>query len=275
MNNVIKILTVALLFSAVRLRAQEFQGVATFQSKTKFEVSLDSSSMNSPMQKQIEEMLKKQMEKTFKLTFDQFESIYKEDESLAPPQPSGGMFFQISSGSDDLYKNLKRNQYTESKDFLGQLFLIKDSIQKFDWQLSPETKQIGSYLCFKASYDRPIEESSFGIVILEEEEQEAQPKFRTITAWYTPQIPVSNGPGQFGGLPGLILELQDGETNILCSQIVINPNDRVKIKEPNKVKEVSLSEFEAIRVAKYKEMQENSGRPGKGGEHGITIKIGN
>ena len=60
MNNVIKILTVALLFSAVTLQAQEFQGIATFQSKTKFEVSLDSSSMNSPMQKQIEEMLKKQ-----------------------------------------------------------------------------------------------------------------------------------------------------------------------------------------------------------------------
>jgi GLPGLI family protein len=28
------------------------------------------------------------------------------------------------------------------------------------------------------------------------------------TAWYTPQIPVSNGPRNYHGLPGLIMEVK-------------------------------------------------------------------
>ena len=275
MNNLIKFISVSLLFLCGNLHAQNFQGVATYRSNTKFEVSVDSTSMNSPMQKQIEEMLKNQMDKTFTLTFDQVESIYEEEESLARPQPGAVMFAAVSFGSDNLYKNLKLNRYTRAEEFLGQLFLVKDSIQKYDWQLTSETKQVGSYLCFKATYDHEIDLSGFDAFIPDEDEVEQEPQFRTITAWYTPQIPVSNGPGEFGGLPGLILELQDGNTNILCSQIVINPSERIAIEEPNKGKEVSQSEFESIQHKKFKEMEENRGRPGKDGEHTITIKIGN
>lgn len=277
MNNLIKIITAALLFLVGKINAQEFQGIATYESKTKIEISLDSATMDSPMQKQIEEMLKKQMENTFKLTFDQVESIYVEEESLAPPQPGSiGMFIGMSSGSDNLYKNFKRKEYVEAKEFLGQLFLVKDNYENKDWQLSSESKQIGSYLCFKATYDEPIDVENVGVPFSEnEEELENMPKYKTITAWYTPQIPVNNGPGKYGGLPGLILELQDGQKNILCSQVVINPKERIKIKEPNKGKEVSQVEFDSIRLKKFKEMQENSGRPDKDNEHTITIKIGN
>ena len=49
------------------------------------------------------------------------------------------------------------------------------------------------------------------------------PKTIDIVAWYTPQIPVSHGPAEFGGLPGLILELTTDETVLLCSKIVMNP----------------------------------------------------
>jgi GLPGLI family protein len=49
------------------------------------------------------------------------------------------------------------------------------------------------------------------------------PKDVTITAWYTPEIPVNQGPENYWGLPGLILEINDGKTVILCSKIVLNP----------------------------------------------------
>jgi GLPGLI family protein len=35
------------------------------------------------------------------------------------------------------------------------------------------------------------------------------PKDVTITAWYTPEIPVNQGPENYWGLPGLILEIND------------------------------------------------------------------
>jgi GLPGLI family protein len=41
------------------------------------------------------------------------------------------------------------------------------------------------------------------------------PKDVTITAWYTPEIP-NQGPENYWGLPGLILEINDGKTVILC-----------------------------------------------------------
>jgi len=52
------------------------------------------------------------------------------------------------------------------------------------------------------------------------------PKEIEIIAWYTPQIPVPQGPGEYFGLPGLILEIQADRTSILCSKIVLKGSTR-------------------------------------------------
>ena len=64
----------------------------------------------------------------------------------------------------------------------------------------------------------------------------------TITAWYTPQIPVSTGPDTYYGLPGLILELNAGRTTMLCTEVAISSKEALEIEEPNKGKEVSRDE---------------------------------
>ena len=93
-------------------------------------------------------------------------------------------------------------------------------------------------------------------------------KEMTVTAWYTPQIPLKNGPGEFSGLPGLILELNFYRTTILCSKIVMNPNESVVIKIPKKGKEVTRKEYNIIVKKKVEEMRENfRGRDRKGGAH--------
>jgi GLPGLI family protein len=89
------------------------------------------------------------------------------------------------------------------------------------------------------------------------------PKEITITAWYTPEIPVNQGPEGYWGLPGLILEVNDGKTTILCSKVVLNPKDKAEIKAPNNGKEVSQKEYDEIVTKKMEEMSE-MGR-GQGG----------
>jgi hypothetical protein len=59
-------------------------------------------------------------------------------------------------------------------------------------------------------------------------------------------IPISQGPENYWGLPGLILEVNDGTTTILCSKIVINPKDRKEIKQPKKGTPITQKEFEKI-----------------------------
>ena len=90
------------------LNAQSFQGVATYKTKRKLDIKLDSTGINKEMQGRVYEMLIKQFEKEYSLTFNKEESVYKENEKLSTPNPSGmQMVFMDSGGSDILYKNIK------------------------------------------------------------------------------------------------------------------------------------------------------------------------
>jgi len=97
MNTIVKALVLSLSLIVVKANAQDFQGIATYKSKRKLEIKLDSTQVNSEMHQQMMEMLKKQFEKTYNLSFNKEESIYKEEESLAPPQPAGGMQIECKS----------------------------------------------------------------------------------------------------------------------------------------------------------------------------------
>ena len=83
-------------------------------------------------------------------------------------------------------------------------------------------------------------------------------------------IPISQGPENYWGLPGLILEVNDGTTTILCSKIVINPKDRKEIKQPKKGTQITQKEFEKIAQEKMEEMRE-MGRGMNGGGNRMRI----
>lgn len=285
MNIVIRILLLSMALVVTSVKAQDFQGKATYKTQRSVDIKLDSTSnsgMTSDMHKQMQAMLKKQFQKTFTLSFNREASIYKENESLAPPQVGGGSGMQImvvgsGGGADILYKNTKDNRYSDQKDTMGKVFLVKDDIEKIDWKLENETKFIGQYQCFKATYvkmvPKPMDFKSMNDVVKEDKEPEMVK--RTVTAWYTLQIPVNSGPAMYQGLPGLILEVHDGKLNIVCSKIVINPESKVEIVEPTKGKKVNREEYDKIMEKKQKEMLERYA-PKKGRRDGnhFEIRIG-
>jgi GLPGLI family protein len=274
---------ITLLFAvllAVGVSAQSFQGVAIYKSKRKVDINLDGSNMNSEMQKRMQEMLKKQFEKTFKLTFNQEASVFKEEEKLGAPSPStGGMdvVVAISGGADVLYKNIKEQRYTNQNDLMGKIFLIKDKLEKIDWKMEGETKNIGEYTCYKATYTREVEVRQSGVSVNGDKDLDKEAKVEkkeiTITAWYTPQIPVSTGPRSYQGLPGLILEVNDGSETMICSKIVLNPEEKMEVKEPKKGKKVTQKEYDAIAEKKMKEMHERYRSRRGGNRDGETIEI--
>ncbi len=263
------------------LSAQDFKGIATYKSQRKLDIQLDSTQMSNEMHEQMIAMMKKQFEKEYTLNFNNDESIYKEVENLDQPSgiSSGGMevVMVTSGGADILYKNTKENRFANQNELFGKTFLINDIIEQTDWKLEKETKNIGEYTCFKATFTRIVMRPTMNVRVNDDEdskEPEDEEIEQTITAWYTLQIPINHGPSNYSGLPGLILEVNDGSETILCSKIILNPKEGVKINEPKKGKEVTQAEFDVIMEKKMKEMNEqnNSGRRSDG--NSIEIKIG-
>jgi len=272
MNTTIKFLAVAIVFVVSNvLSAQNFQGVATYKSKRQMNMSMDSTQMDSDMQKRMMEMLKKQFEKTYILDFSKEESVFKEEESLEAPQP-GGMQIVIAGmgGSDILYKNTKDARFANQVEMYGKVFLIHDKLQKQEWKLGSETKNIGNYTCYKATLtrERPVQQEG-----MPDENVEPEMEEYVTTAWYTPQIPVSNGPRSYHGLPGLILEVNDGSETIICSKIVMNPKDQVTISEPTKGKKVDQAAYDVIMEKKMREMRERFERDADHDDGNVRIRI--
>jgi GLPGLI family protein len=268
-------------FFIVPCTAQEIKGIATYKSQRKVDIQLDSTHMNDEMRSQVMAMLKKNFEKEYTLDFTNDESIYKEVENLDKPSVStGGMEFVVATagGSDILYKNTKKNRYANQNDLFGKQFLIEDDLEAIEWELGKETKNIGEYTCFKATAKRIVMATrvteSQGDENKEEKIEEPEEEELTLIAWYTPQIPVKHGPSEYGGLPGLILEVSDGRETILCSKIVLNPKEGVHVKAPTKGKKVDQAAFDEIVEKKMKEMDERFKNNRREDGNNIEIRIG-
>lgn len=281
MKSMLTLFVSASMFLVSHLHAQSFQGIAHYKTKTVMKITMDSTQVSSEMQQQINEMMKKQMEKEYTLQFDATTSTYQEDESLDAPATGGNMTFSFSSGNRGvLYRNTKEKTFAKESDLFGKPFLIKDSLKVYDWKLENESKKIGNYTCYKATFEREIKQLSFSTDKKSEtdsiSDKKEEVKKQTVTAWYTPEIPVNIGPSNYWGLPGLILEVNDGNTTMICDKIVLNPKEKFTIEPPKKGKEVSQAEYDKLLEEKMKEMQEMYGG-GKKGKDGNTfeIRIGN
>ena len=258
--------------------AQDFSGRATYKTHRKSSFKLDSTTIaaNPGIQEQMEAQMRKMFQKTFTLDFTKSESMYKEEQELdAPKGPSanGGVMVMMMDGngsSDILYKNISENRMANKTELMGKVFLIKDNLEAYDWKLTGEAKNIGNYTCYKAVYEKEEEDIQIDMIDGEVKEEKVTKK-RTLVVWYTTDVPVSNGPNNYGGLPGLILEVNDGDLTIVCSELVLNPKEAKEIKEPVKGKIVTRKKFAEISLEKTKEMMNRyRSRDGKG----IEIKIG-
>lgn len=236
--------------------SQNIEGIATYKTDRQIDLQMDEEDgMSDDIQKSIQAQLKAQFQKEFTLSFNNNESFYKEVPKLNAPQaaPKSGIQIKISGNSDVLYRNISENTYKSETEIMSKEFLIQDTLKKPNWVLAKDTKNIGDYLCFKATLTDTIQKSKFDDKTMEYEETEEE---RVTTAWYTLQIPVPHGPSNFWGLPGLVLEINDGDQTILCSKIVLNPKKGVNIEVPKKGKKVTQAKFDEIQEKKTAEMME-------------------
>lgn len=248
---------------------KDFQGKATYISKAKMDLGNWGARLTEVQKKQIEARMKNRLEKTYILTFNNQESFFKEDDkidAISGATDSWGKYF--SPG--DQYKNTSTNTQIQHQEFYGKDFLVKDKLQKIEWKLGDDTKMIGNYVCLKATAMIPANDLTWYAFSWDklsnrekrEKGEEQEVAYTAVEAWYSIQIPVSHGPQEFWGLPGLILEVSYDATTFLCSELVLNTGDKITINLPSKGKEVTKVVYQDIISKKMQEFRDN--RSGRG-----------
>ena len=222
--------------------------------------------LSEAQKKQIAARMKNRLEKGYVLSFNKEESLFVEQDQLdaiSGATDSWGKNF--APGKQ--YKNVKTNTQLQEQEFYGKKFLVNDVIQPIEWKLESDSKKIGNYDCFKATATIPTNELtwySFSWDKLNDTNETENDSIQTkeikmtlVEAWYAPQIPVRHGPLEYWGLPGLILEVSADNTTMLCSKLVLNPNEVIEIEAPSKGKEVTKLEYQTIINEKMVEFRNN------------------
>ncbi len=145
------------------------------------------------------------------------------------------------------FTNIKKKKifYNNNQSSMGIVteneFLIYE-IPQNDWVILNEIKKIDSLTCYKATKNIEYYNSK-------------GKQTKTITAWFTPELPFSYGPIGYFGLPGLILELQDKNTIFIAKKIDISLN-KTTIDLPKKGKLISNIEYQRILEERYKKFKD-------------------
>lgn len=111
-------------------------------------------------------------------------------------------------------------------EFAGAELIVTHPSDKFDWQITNESKLINGYQCYKAVTHYYPDAGLGG----------------KITAWFTPSLPFQTGPIVYAGLPGLILELKQGYYIFTAEDINLSKKEK-KIKKPRRGRLISSEDF--------------------------------
>ena len=265
---IICFLSIPFIFGSIpESETNDFQGQAVYISKSRLELGRWGARMSEAQKKDIAIRLKNRLEKEFTLTFDKEASLFVEEEQLDAISGATDSWGKNFSAGEN-YKNVKINSQIQQQEFYGKKFLIKDVLQPINWTLGSATKKIGNYTCYKATTFIPTDDLlwySFSWSRMRKPEDatesdevtETQVEVTQVEAWYTPQIPVRHGPSDYWGLPGLILEVSAGDTTMLCTKIVLNPNEKTEIKAPRKGDVLAKAEYQDLIQNKMLEFRNN------------------
>lgn len=183
------------------------------------------------------------------LYIDDSVSLYKN----APEQPEtpgmddndGGQHFHMhfAPPENQVYTDYADSQMTSLHSFMERDFLVDGHFGDNAWKLTGKQKMLLNYPCLEAT--RQVDSATFAEV------------------WFTPLIAVPAGPSSFNGLPGLILEVNVNNGDLVIEAVSVNNSvDATQIVKPDKGKKVSEEEYEQIVEEKRKEMGDQGGPGG-------------
>lgn len=222
-------------------------GTVFYEQVVKLDIKLEGDAAN------FAHLLPKERKSKKLLYFNKESALYQNSKEVDEDETMGnesGIMIKRMEPDNKMFTDLKNKKQIEQREFMTRLFLIEHKTGGSKWKLTGNQKTILSYSCQEAT---------------------KEDDGKKIKAWFCPAIPVSIGPGRYGDLPGLILEvdINDGQNVTTAKSIDPKPVDKKLLIKPKKGKKVTDEEFKKIVAEKMKEM----GLEGGEGGHQIMIKI--
>jgi len=126
-----------------------------------------------------------------------------------------------------IYRNFEQNSSYDYMRMLDKLYVVEDSVVFQNWKILNDMREIAGHICMNASWQDTT-------------------KMNKVVAWYALDLPISGGPERFGGLPGMILEINinNDAMVITAENVTLNQGDTVIAKPTHKRKIKKLTETE-------------------------------
>ncbi|HNW88871.1 MAG TPA: GLPGLI family protein [Bacteroidales bacterium] len=172
------------------------------------------------------------------LYFSSTRSKYEDSEEKANPEDDGSYagrketFFMTC----DFEKNTMYNAITT----LGKVYLIADSLNKPDWKILNDMKEVAGHVCMNAAWVDTVQD-------------------KKIMAWFALDIPVQAGPDRFFGLPGMILEVSiNNGAMVMTAEKIEMKTLTTEFDLPKKLKgkKITSADYNAILKKFYDEKRQ-------------------
>lgn len=151
------------------------------------------------------------------------DTIYTEKYGIKLPKEN----IIIAPSSQKFYKDFEADLYKAVSTKNKVDFCIKDKLSLFDWTFINETKEVNGYKCKKATTLNKL----YGMDL-------------AIVAWYCESIPVNDGPMNYSGLPGFIMEIEIGKFTVFTFEKLVFSKEKTDIAEPfNSAKDITFKEY--------------------------------
>ena len=224
------------LFLPIFACAQNNEGIIIFEEKVNVHRSLPPDAED--MKAMIPEFRIHQSELLFNATESLYRNIEEEDDDTEAS--GGGITMKIQRPEAIFYRNFTTRRKVDFREFMGKNYLIEDTLAGGNWKMGGQSKQVLGYNCMSATMTDTTRK-------------------REITAWFTDALPLSAGPQTFGQLPGMVLEvdINNGEIVISAKKVEFKKLKKGELEAPKKGEKITEAEFQK-RLADA--LRENGGR---------------
>tara|TARA_R110000850_G_scaffold64030_3_gene144079 strand:+ start:464 stop:1156 length:693 start_codon:yes stop_codon:yes gene_type:complete len=179
---------------------------------------------------------------SFSLIFNQKGSFFKTNKNVPQDKYLATMAAILTKSKHAYFQNRLDNDTYYNINIANKEYVVKDSTKNKNWQLYSESKEIEGFTCYKAIK-----------IDFNERNQTSHER----VAWYSPEIPMPYGPAGYGGLPGLILEIEVRNGFVYyISEIILNKQKDLELPKLKEGPEISPKEM-VILMRKARKVTED------------------